>query len=298
MNELILDALFDSLKMLPFLFAVYLFIELLEYRFGQKLRSKVAHAKRYGPLIGAMLGLFPQCGFSVIGASLYVRRLVTIGTMVAIFLATSDEAIPVILAQPGHMHLLAPLLGVKFVIAVVTGYVLDLLIFKNQQLAEHQNSAHHDCPDCETVVVEEHGCCGHHVSEGKKKFELILHPVKHTMSVFVFIFAVTILLNLIIDRVGEEHLSDFLLGNSLLQPVFAALVGLIPSCAASVAITQVYIAGGIGFGSAIAGLSASGGIGLLVLIRETKSLKQTLKIIGILFAVSALSGVIIQLFVS
>ncbi len=296
MPELALDALIDSARMLPFLFAVYLLIEWLEYRYGLRLRSKVAHARRWGPVAGALLGCFPQCGFSVVGASLYARRLITVGTLIALFLATSDEAIPVILAQPEHIGVIVPLLMVKLPLAACTGLLLDRVLFRRQVLAPHEHGpAECEDPDCVTVCVNDAGCCGHHVADGKRKIELLLHPVKHTLSVFAFLFLVTLALNALIAHVGEERLGTVLLGHSILQPLLCALIGLIPNCAASVAITQLFLSGGISFGSAIAGLSAGAGLGMLVLFRENTSLADTFRIIGLLYGISAAAGVAIQL---
>ena len=188
MKALILDAFLDSLAMLPFLFVIYFLVELLEFKYGSGLRSKVAHTGKWGPFVGSLMGCFPQCGFSVIGAGLYTRRLVTIGTLVAIFLATSDEAIPVILAQPEHINVVLPLIATKFVLGVFFGYFLDMVLFRKQQLAKHEHEpVSGDWPDCKVVNVEQHGCCGHHVAEQKNKSELFIHPLKHTLSVFFFI---------------------------------------------------------------------------------------------------------------
>jgi hypothetical protein len=296
-SEIISPAFWDSVGMLPFLFAIYLLIEWLEHGYGARFRSKVAHAGGWGPLVGAVLGCFPQCGFSVIGAGLYARRLITVGTMIAIFVATSDEAVPVILAQIGRAGVVVPLIATKFLLGVFFGYLFDRVLFRNQRLAEH----HHepvcgDWPDCEVVDIHELGCCGHPVAEKKGVYRFLLHPLRHTISVFIFIFVVNVAIGFVIAHVGEDRLDEVMFKSSVLQPILCALVGLIPNCAVSVAMTQLYLAGGIGFGSAIAGLSSSGGLGLLVLVRENRSIVDTLKVVGLLLIASALSGIVIQAF--
>jgi hypothetical protein len=283
MPHYITEALIDSARALPFLLVIYFAIEFVEYRFGKSLRARISGRNPLSPFVAALLGCIPQCGFSVVGSTLYVRRLVTVGTLLAIFLSTSDEAVPVILAQPGHAHMIAPLFATKIIIAVVFGYAADALISRRRTAGAPQ-PAH-----------EAAGCCGHHVGRKVRKRELILHPLRHTATVFVFLFLASAGINAAIEHVGEANLHSVLLGRSLWQPVIAALVGLIPNCAASVAITQLYIKGGIGFGSTIAGLSASAGLGLLVLIKENRPFKDTLRIIALLLAVSIGTGILIQL---
>lgn len=278
------DALMDSLKMAPFLFIAYFLIELIEYRYGTMMREKLVHANKYGPLIGSVFGCVPQCGFSVMGTALYTRRLITIGTLLAIYLSTSDEAIPIILTQPSKIYWILPLLLTKVAIALIAGILIDI-VFRKQKKVLVANLRNEDSVE---------GCCGHHVSPKIKKKELIIHPLKHTLTVFVFLFATTLLINMIISHIGEENLGRVLLKDTFFQPVIVALVGLIPNCAASVAITQVFLKGGIGYGSLIAGLCASGGLGLLVLLKEDKSRSDILRILFLLFFISVFAGLFIQ----
>ncbi len=302
MLEIFLDALIDSAKMLPLLFIIYVGIELLEYKFGNKIKKSVQKAGKAGPLLGAAAGSLPQCGFSVITTALYSQRLVTIGTLLAVYLATSDEAIPVILSQPDQAKILLPLILTKVGIALFAGYAIDLFFRKrNKQTLAHIDSysSGHDSPEHHHEEVDnETACCGHHTSTLTKKFplkEIFLHPIIHTLKIFVFIFLVSFLINFILFILGGDVLAKILLSGTIFQPLIAALVGLIPNCASSVAITELYLQGAISYGSVIAGLSASGGLGLLVLFKEEKNKAEIWKIVALLFAISALSGIIIQL---
>lgn len=302
MLEIFLDALIDSAKMLPLLFIIYVGIELLEYKFGNKIKKSVQKAGKAGPLLGAAAGSLPQCGFSVITTALYSQRLVTIGTLLAVYLATSDEAIPVILSQPDQAKILLPLILTKVGIALFAGYAIDLFFRKrNKQTLAHIDSysSGHDSPEHHHEEVDNKtACCGHHTSTLTKKFplkEIFLHPIIHTLKIFVFIFLVSFLINFILFILGGDVLAKILLSGTIFQPLIAALVGLIPNCASSVAITELYLQGAISYGSVIAGLSASGGLGLLVLFKEEKNKAEIWKIVALLFAISALSGIIIQL---
>lgn len=301
MSELLLDALIDTAKMIPFLLFIYVGIEIVEYKFGSLIRKRVQKAGKAGPFFGALAGIFPQCGFSVVTAALYTQRLVTIGTFLAVLISTSDEAIPVILSQPDKIHLIWPLLITKFIIALFAGYVVDAAFRKsNKKTLEHidnfskgVNEEGHD----HQCVIEEPACCGHCTSSEAKKFnyhEIIWHPVKHTVKILFFIFLTTLAINLLLFYVGEDKLSLLLLNNTFWQPIIAALVGLIPNCAASIAITELYLEGAISYGSVIAGLSASGGLGILVLFKEDKNKKEVFKVIGLLFLVSVIAGLIIE----
>lgn len=302
MLEIFLDALIDSAKMLPLLFIIYVGIELLEYKFGNKIKKSVQKAGKAGPLLGAAAGSLPQCGFSVITTALYSQRLVTIGTLLAVYLATSDEAIPVILSQPDQAGILLPLILTKVGIALFAGYAIDLFFRKkNKQTLAHIDSysSGHDSPEHHHEELDnETACCGHHTSTLTKKFpvkEIFLHPIIHTLKIFVFIFLVSFLINFVLFILGGDVLAKILLSGTIFQPLIAALVGLIPNCASSVAITELYLQGAISYGSVIAGLSASGGLGLLVLFKEEKNKAEIWKIVALLFAISALSGIIIQL---
>ncbi|MFA6309345.1 MAG: putative manganese transporter [Clostridia bacterium] len=288
MTEVFFDALIDTAKMIPLLLIIYVGIEFVELKFGKSIRNKIKKTGKAGPLIGAAFGCVPQCGFSVISSALYTQRLITLGTLMAVFISTSDEAIPIILARPDKLGVILPIILIKIVLALIAGYAIDLF-FKRKMERLSEETPH-------THEITEKGCCGHEcATEDKVNIkELVVHPLIHTAKVFLFIFITSLLLNYIIFRVGPENLNNFLLGHSIFQPVFAALFGLIPNCAASVVITQMFLSGGLSFGSVIAGLSSSAGLGLLVLFKENK-IKDSLRITGILLSVSIAAGIIIQI---
>ena len=301
MNEIILEALIDTAKMIPLLLIIYIGIELIEYKFGDLIRHKVQQAGSAGPVLGAIAGIFPQCGFSVVTAALYTQKLVTIGTFLAVLLSTSDEALPVILSQPDKIHLIWPLIATKVIIALIAGYTVDFIFRKsNKKTLTHisnyakgadEKSHHHES------VIDETACCGHSASSESKKFdyhEIIWHPIKHTAKILLFVFLVSAIINLLFFYIGSEKVASLFLGHTFLQPFIAALFGLIPNCAASVAITELYLKGAISYGAVIAGLSASGGLGILVLFREHDSKKDIFKVVSLLFTISVIAGLIIQ----
>ena len=301
MSGVFFDSLFDTLKMVPFLLIIYIAIELLEYKFGDKIRGSVEKAGKSGPFLGALAGSFPQCGFSVITTALYSQRLVTIGTLLAVYLSTSDEAIPVILSYPGTASLIIPLIFTKILIAIVAGYSIDL-IFKKSNIStlthidayshgSDEKGHHHE------TVLDEHACCGHNLSQSSKTFnikEIFFHPLKHTFKIFIFIFIITLFINFLFYKIDASVIKNVFNGFVFLQPFIAGLIGLIPNCSASVALTELYLKGVITYGSLISGLCASGGLGILILFREEKNKKEVFKIIGLLFGISVFVGLVIQ----
>jgi hypothetical protein len=299
--DIFLDALTDSAKMIPFLFIILFGVELVEYKYANNIREAVQKAGVFGPAIGAVTGSFPQCGISVIASALYTQRLITIGTLLAVFLSTSDEAIPVILSQPEKAKIIVPLVITKIIIALIGGYAVDFAFRKSNKetlahikaYAEGYDNEHHN----HETILEEKACCGHSTSPSSIEFnpkEIIIHPIIHTVKVFIFIFSVSFAINYVIAQMGEETLEKMFLMHSIFQPFLVALFGLIPNCASSVAITMLYLKGVITYGSVIAGLCASGGIGLLVLFKEEKNKKDVFMILLLLFGISVLAGYIVQ----
>ncbi|MGE5458251.1 MAG: putative manganese transporter [Methanococcaceae archaeon] len=276
-------------------------IEIVEYKYANKIREAVQKAGTAGPAIGAITGSFPQCGISVVASALYTQRLATIGTLLAVYLSTSDEAIPVLLSQPEKAKIVVPLIITKIIIAIIGGYAVDFAFRKsNKETLAHikayaegsDNKQHHH-----EAILEEKACCGHSTSPSSVDFnpkEIILHPIIHTFKVFIFLFGVSFAINFAVAQMGEQAFENIFLGYGIFQPFLMALLGLIPNCAVSVAITMLYLKGAITFGSMIAGLSASGGLGLLVLFKEEKDKKEVLRILFLLFGISVLAGYIIQ----
>lgn len=279
------DAICDSFAVLPFLFVIFLLVEFFEFYFSDKVNKFMKTAKRTGPLIGSTAAIIPQCGFSVIASTLYVRRFITKGTLIAIYLATSDEAIPVLLSNPSVYHYVFPVILTKLLIAIPAGYLVDF-IFKQNDLVEEENSDEH-IEDVET------GCCKHELLTHHRR-ELLIHPIKHTLHTFVFILLITLVLNYFIS---VDFISSFYSSNmtayKIVQPVITALIGLIPNCAVSIAITLMLIKGTISFGAAMAGLMSNAGLGFLVLLRINK-FRDTFKLISTLLIISAVCGIILQ----
>jgi uncharacterized membrane protein YraQ (UPF0718 family) len=258
----------------------------------------VKRAGKIAPAAGALFGLVPQCGFSVMATALYSKRVVTIGTLLAVYLSTSDEALPIILSQPDKLGFLIPLLLSKLVIALISGYLIDFVITRkvNSEAEAEICASSETAADGAVGDIDEKGCCGHNCPTAKIDFkELMIHPLKHTLRVFVYLFIASLLINFVIFQVGEENLGTAFMSDSLFQPIITAIFGLIPNCASSIAITEVFLKGGLSFGSAVAGLCSGAGLGLLVLFKENKNFKDSLKVVALLVAISASAGILIQL---
>lgn len=277
-----IDAICDSIHLIPFLFFVFLIIEILEFYYANKINSTLKKTGKGSVLIGALAAIFPQCGFSVIASSLYVDRIITRGTLIAVYLSTSDETIPILLATPSKAYLIIPIVGLKLLIGIVMGYFIDFALPQKAQLVKNSEQSFED-------RIEE-GCCKHDLEHGNKR-EIIIHPILHTINIWGFILAITLVLNYSLTNIT---ITDFISGGKLLQPIFAAFVGLIPNCAISIGLTMMLIKGTITFGAVISGLLANAGLGLLVLLKNN-DFKDTLKIIFILLLISIISGLAINL---
>ena len=230
--------------------------------------------------MGSLLGCIPQCGFSVFAANLYSGGVITLGTLLAVFLATSDEALIILISEPSRGRDILLLLLFKIVIGITAGYIVDLFVKK------HPEKEKHDIGD---ICKGEHCHCDEHKG-------IFVPALTHTLKVFGFLLVFTLALNFAIELLGADRLSEILLGNTFFQPLIAALIGLIPNCAASVLLTEMYLGGALSFASVIAGLCSGAGIGLMVLFRTNKKPRENLKILGLLYGISAFSGVIIEIF--
>lgn len=312
MWDTLLDALIDTLKLAPIIVATYILIELVENKFAARVTKSRALFSHAAPALGAAVGIVPQCGFSVVSANLYSAGKISLGTLLAVFIATSDEAVPVLLADYRNAYKLLPLLAVKFVLALIVGYAVHFLCPRGFKFGKTAASApetadsrsslseNHDNEtdggddrDHEThddSVRPVHGCHGHNVTGKTGVKELVLHPLLHSLTVLGFILAVNVILGLTIYFVGEDRLTEFLGKTEILQPFVATLIGLIPNCAASVVITKLYAIGGLTLGSAVAGLSAGAGIGYAVLFKENKNLKENVTIVAFMYVVCVAAG--------
>ena len=287
MFDLFLDSLLDGLKdgawSLPILFVAYLLMELLER--SQKLNEEILHgySHKAGPLLGGLLGVVPQCGISGAPATLFSTGSVTVGTMLAVFFATSDEMLPIMLssAADGDIRLSSILLIVlgKAALGVALGYLADLLLTK---YIRSQKNIHGFCE-------REHCACDD--EEGS----VLVSALKHTLKIAVMLIAVNVILNFVLGVIGVDRLSGSVLNRPVIGEILLALVGLIPNCSVSVVITESYLSGLIGLGGLFAGLLSNAGIGLLVLFRTNKNLKENLVITSTLYGLSAAAGVAITL---
>ncbi len=279
MLEIIMDTLLDSVKLLPFLFLTYLCMELLEHRAGDRLLEKISAVDKAGPFVGAVFGIVPQCGFSAAASSLFAGRVITVGTLLAIYLSTSDEMLPILLSSAVPVTTILKLLGVKMLIAMLSGFLIEVCLHKVLHRAE-------DDMDIHTVCEEEH--C--HCEDG-----VFVSACKHTLRIFVYIIIISLVLNALIHFVGEDTLASVFSNQPLLGQMIAALVGLIPNCASSVVITSLYVDGMIGAGMMMAGLLANAGVGLLVLFRLNRNSRQNLMIVCLLYVLAVIWGLLISL---
>lgn len=271
--------LLDSIKLLPFLFLTYLLMEFLEDRMNEKAKNSLMKAEKSGPVWGAVLGMLPQCGFSAAASNLYVGRIITMGTLISIYLSTSDEMLPIMISEAVPVVEIAKILAIKVVIGMVAGMGIDFVM---------QNLMHKelDEPDIHHFCEHEHCECGHG----------ILKPaIRHTVQIWLFIFIITIVLNVVIELVGLENLSNSFLSVPVIGEMLIGLIGLIPNCASSVLITQLYLSEVISFGTMMTGLLVGAGVGILILLRVAEDKKDALRIIGLLYVIGVVSGVVLNL---
>lgn len=277
MTDILLDAVLDTLKLIPFLLITYLAMEYVEHKTTMKVLVALKKADKVGPLLGGVLGAVPQCGFSAAASGLYAGKIITLGTLISIYLSTSDEMLPILISEKAPVSIILKLVLLKIVIGVISGFLCDFVFFRSQNAHEHINI---------------HGMCEkEHCNCEKGIFGSAL---KHTASTTAFIFLITVILNVVIEYVGEDAISGLVFNTKVLGPILSGIVGLIPNCAASVVITKLYLEGAMGLGALMAGLLSSAGVGWLVFARISRSGKKTLQIIALLYAFSVVSGLILS----
>jgi len=303
--EVLQEALLDSLKALPILLVVYFLIEFIEYKWANKLHNNHFLRGKASPVLGALVGSVPQCGFSVVATDLFTHGIIPIGALLAIFVSTSDEALPLLLAHPNNWLTVVVLIIAKIVIAVVVGYLANAVYrfiyrrpaFMTELSCRHATQhvhtekvedEHSDKDENEHAHELRNGCCHHHVDNKHFNWK---HPLLHSLKILCFIFLVNFLFGCLADVwVGEDNLKTFLSGSIWLQPLLAVLVGLIPNCAASVVLTEFYLIGGLRFGALLGGLCVNAGLGLIFLLRHKKLWREKFFVIGWLISVSVLTG--------
>ena len=269
----------DSVKLIPFLFLTYLLMEELEHRTGGKARSRIKNAGKVGPLWGGLLGVVPQCGFSAAASSLYAGRVITVGTLMAVFLSTSDEMLPIFISEAVPVATIVKILAAKVVIAVISGFAVEFIYVSLFRKKEKDMDIH-------VVCEEEHCSC----EDG-----ILKSACKHTLKIFFYIFVITFVLTFVVEIIGEDHLALVFQNIPVVGEMIAALVGLIPNCASSVVITELYLSGIITAGAMMSGLLVNAGVGLLILFRLNRDWKQNAGIVAALFALGVFWGVLIEL---
>ena len=293
MLEIIEETLIDAIKLLPFLFITYLIMEYIEHKMGHKTKKALKKSGKWGPIIGSILGVFPQCGFSVSATNLYAGRVITLGTLIAVYLSTSDEMLPIFISEAVSPIIILKILGIKLIIGMIAGTIIDLLvhiiknkIIKNKKIeitVEEENDEDEIGHMCE----EDHCHCN--------ESGILKSAIHHTLSILVFIIIITFIINTVVHFVGEETIASWILNKPVIGPIIASLIGLIPNCAASVIITNMYLENVISLGSMISGLLTGAGVGLAVLLKTNNKIKENIGIITLLYAIGVISGIIIDL---
>lgn len=276
MKEVIIDALIDSIKLLPFLLIAFLLIELFEHKFNKKNKEKLSKSNKFGPVLGSILGIVPQCGFSVMATNLYATRIITLGTLISVYLSTSDEMLPILIAEKAPLDLMIKILAIKLLIGIICGIFIDLLVKRKTK------EDYHICEDEHCNCDDEH---------------FFKAALKHTFNILIFIFICTLIINLIMEYGGNNLLNKILLKHNIFAPFLTSLIGLIPNCAASVVLTELYLNNAITFAALISGLLTGAGIGILVLFKTNKNKKENVQILLTIYLIGSLIGLLMELFV-
>ena len=279
MLEVVLDTLKDSIKLLPFLFVAYLMMEYIEHKTSNKTKQIVQKSGKFGPALGSILGIFPQCGFSAMAANLYAGRIITLGTLIAIFLSTSDEMLPILLSEAVPAQVIVKILAAKLLMGMLAGFIIDFVVRKFIKKEEKHKI---------TEVCEQEHC---HCEEGS----IVKSSLKHTISVFLYILFISFILNTVIYLIGEDNLANIVLNKPVLGPILAGFIGLIPNCASSVILTQLYLSGVISVSTMLAGLLVGAGVGILILCKVNKNRKENASIIGLLYVIGVVAGIVLEI---
>jgi hypothetical protein len=273
--EIIIETLIDGIKLVPFLFLAFLFIELLEHKFSKHTGEIVKKSGKFGPVIGSILGAVPQCGFSVMATNLYVTRIITLGTLISIYLSTSDEMLPIMISHRESIVTILEIILIKVVIGIIFGFLIDFIFRSKVDEIEDYEICEHDHCHCERGIIKS--------------------SIKHTVSIFVFILVIEFVLNIVMEYGGRDILVSVFRDNNMLGVIFSSLIGMIPNCGASVIITELYLEGVIKLSSTIAGLLTGSGVAVLVLFKSNNDIKDSLKIFSMVYVIGVISGLIIEL---
>lgn len=276
MLDIVLDTCIDAIKILPFLFLTFLLVEYFEHKINNKNQDWIQKAGKFGPIIGSSLGIAPQCGFSIVATNLYITRIVSFGTLIAIYLSTSDEMLPILLAQKTDFTIIIAILFFKWVVGICIGMGIDFCLRKRKKEEVQYALCEHDHCHCERESV-------------------FLSSLKHTMGTFLYLVIITFMVNVLFTYYGEEIFQKLFLKGSLFSPFLSSLLGLIPSCGASIMLTELYLEGAITFSSCIAGLLTGSGTAFLVLFKNNKRIKENLLILAIVYGTGASIGFILEI---
>lgn len=276
----ILHTLEDTVKVVPFLFLTYLLMEFLEHKAGGAPERWLRTSGKIGPLVGGALGVLPQCGFSAAATGFYTGRMITTGTLIAVYLSTSDEMLPILISSGAPVPTVLKLLATKLIIGIGAGFAIDGItrLIRKDKTEEQE-------PSIEELCERENCDCGD---------RFVLSALKHTVYITIFLLIFTFILNIGIELVGEENIKSVVLDRPVLGSVLAALVGLIPNCASSVALTSLFVDGVLSSGALLSGLMVNAGIGLAILFRNNRPIKDSWRVVGILFGISVLCGILID----
>lgn len=274
MVDVIIDTLIDLAKLLPFLFVAFLILEFIEHKLSNKSKDKIAKAGKLGPLVGSLLGAVPQCGFGSMATNLYAARVISLGTLISIYLSTSDEMLPIMLSSDVEISFIIKILSIKVLIGLVCGFLIDMFYRKKE--------VNHIVDMCE----DEHCDCEHGILKSS---------LKHTFNIIIFIAIISFIINIAMYYLGEDSLSKLFMKDSIFGPFISSLVGLIPNCGASVAITELYLNSSISMGSLIGGLLTGSGVSLLVLFKTNKNIKENINILLTVYSIGVIFGIIIDI---
>ena len=274
MYNILLDTIIDCIKLLPFLFITFIIIELIEHKLNKHIENIITNSKKFGPIIGAFLGSIPQCGFSLVATNLYITRIITLGTLISIYLSTSDEMIPIMLSHKTNINIILKIVAIKIIIGIIFGIIIDLIFKKNNKKINYDicESTHCDC-----------------------KHSIILSSIKHTIKTLIFIFIATLFINIIFEYLSINLINKIFLKNTYFAPLLSSLVGLIPSCGSSIILTELFINNTISFSALISGLLTNSGIAILILFKNNKNIKENIKIISILYIIGTFIGIFLNI---
>ena len=276
--DILKETLIDSIKLIPFLFITYLIMEYIEHKTSKKTKDTIKKSGKYGPIVGSLLGIFPQCGFSVSATNLYAARVITLGTLISVYLATSDEMLPIFISEAVPADIILKILGIKLVVGMIAGFIIDFAMrLRKKDVQDEQ---------IEELCTKDHCHC---------EKSIVKSALKHTGTITIFILIITLVVNILITIIGEEAIATFVTNKPILGPIIAGLIGLIPNCASSVILTKLYLENIINVSTMLSGLFVGAGVGLVVLFKNNKDIKENLKIVTLLYTVGVVAGLILEL---